>query len=107
MNSQDNEKEIENAYTGSYRSLSISRKEFKDYFNGLEEKFGEMVCPLCKTTAWGVPPRSDSNDHPAIVTLPLPNSTGMGLWAYPVVCMECGFIVNFATNHVSARIREE
>ncbi|WP_145055719.1 hypothetical protein [Mixta calida] len=87
------------------RALSIQRKEFGEYFEKLEEKYGDIHCPMCKQTLWGVPPRFDSSDHAALVTLPLPNSSGRGVWAYPVVCVECGHISTFAAHHVSKVIR--
>ncbi|WP_308537725.1 hypothetical protein [uncultured Kluyvera sp.] len=97
-----NEKQIQSS---SLRALSVSRSEFHQYFLDFENKFGEMACPLCKKTLWGVPPREDSQDHPALITYPLPNSAGRGIWAFPVICMECGYIATFAANHVSGKIK--
>lgn len=85
---------------------SITRQEFGVYFNALEEKFGEMECPLCKKKLWGLPPRDDNQDYAALVTLPLPNSAGRGIWAYPVICVECGYIATFAAQHVAKKVRE-
>lgn len=105
----DNQLDEEKKKSGDGRislELSISRDEFSNYFRVLEEKFGEMECPLCKKTLWGLPPRDDSQEHPALITLPLPNSAGRGIWAYPIFCVECGYIATFAAHHVAQKIKE-
>ncbi|HBW7357706.1 TPA: hypothetical protein NES34_001825 [Klebsiella pneumoniae] len=105
MENQNDEKMKEDNLDMITMSLSISRKEFAEYIHELEASYGEMQCPLCKKKVWGILPREDSPEHAAIVTLPLPNFGGRGVWAYPVMCMECGYIASFATNHVSHKIR--
>ncbi|MGF2440022.1 hypothetical protein [Enterobacter ludwigii] len=87
------------------RALSIRMEEFGDYFLSKENKHGEMVCPLCRGTVWGIPPRFDAIEHPALVTYPLPNSSGRGIWAYPLICSGCGFIATFSAFDVSKKIR--
>lgn len=94
--------------SGSDASLqrSITREEFVNYFSAFEEKFGEMECPLCKNKEWGIAPRDDNQEYPALVTLPLPHSAGRGFWAFPVFCAECGYIATFSAHHVTKIIRE-
>lgn len=103
----DKQSEVKQDPTAVERSLSITRSEFAAYFCKLEDEHGEMSCPLCRNTQWGIPPRTDNADYAAIVTLPLPNISGRGIWAFPVFCSKCGFIAQFSTNHVSRIIREE
>lgn len=107
MDSQPEDNESKQDHENTVRSLSIRRSEFGDYFCAIEARVGEMACPLCKNTVWGVPPRNDNVEYAAIVTIPLPNVAGRGIWAYPAVCVECGFIAAFASNHVSKKIRGE
>ncbi|EPY5319844.1 TPA: hypothetical protein M2P23_002391 [Klebsiella variicola] len=107
MGNQTEDKKGEDNLDMVTMSLSVSRKELSEYLHKYEEKFGEMHCPLCKKTVWGILPREDSPDHAAIVTLPLPNFGGRGVWAYPIMCIECGYIASFATNHVAPKIRGE
>ena len=103
---EENKDNAENlGESGITRALSILGEEFGNYFLELESKHGEMVCPLCRGTMWGIPPRFDSAELPAIVTLPLPNSAGRGIWAYPLICSGCGFIATFSAFEVSKKIR--
>ncbi|WP_312740489.1 hypothetical protein [Cedecea neteri] len=88
-------------------SKSITKKDLAGYVTQYEEKHGDMICPLCRTSLWGIPPRPDNPEFAAIITLPLPNTSGRGIWAYPLVCVECGYVASFATNHVSSKIRGE
>lgn len=106
MDNQLDEEKKRSSDVGTDVQLSISREEFGNYFREMEEKFGEMECPLCKKTLWGLPPRDESQKHPAIITLPLPNSAGRGIWAYPVFCVECGYIATFVAQHVAKKIKE-
>jgi len=95
----------ENALAHMQKALSITRKEFVKYFEDVESKFGELECSMCKTSMWVVPSRDDDPDLMAVLTLPLPLSHGRGMWVYPVVCKECGFLAYFASSHVAAKIR--
>lgn len=102
----DNNQPKQDGTESTLRALSLLKKDFGNYFQKFEEQFGEMACPLCKKTVWGIPPRADDNNYPAIVTLPLPNTGGRGIWAYPVVCVECGFVATFAAYHIVNKIKE-
>jgi len=86
-------------------ALSITRHEFAKFFEDFESRCGELVCPMCRTSMWLVPSREDNPELMAILTLPLPLSSGRGMWVYPVFCKECGYLSNFASNHVAAKIR--
>ncbi|ELI9009172.1 TPA: hypothetical protein ACNVSH_001566 [Klebsiella aerogenes] len=89
------------------RSLSVTSKELSDYVGEYEAKHGDMVCPLCRSTVWAITGRRDSSEHAAILTVPIPLEAGRGMWVYPVICVECGYVATFSTNHVSAKIRGE
>lgn len=97
--------EHEKALAHMQKALSITREEFAKYFEGVESKFGELECSMCKTSMWVVPSRDDDPDLMAVLTLPLPLSHGRGMWVYPVVCKECGYMTYFASSHVAAKIR--
>lgn len=87
------------------KALSVTRKDFADYFTAYEEKYGELHCPLCKTSKWGIIPREDDKEFTAILTIPLPMVSGRGIWVYPLICSECGFVVHLAANHVASKIK--
>lgn len=87
------------------KALSITRQDFGDYFTAYEEKFGELHCPLCQNSKWAIMPRDDDKQYTAILTIPLPMVSGRGMWVYPLICAECGYVVHFAANHVASKIK--
>lgn len=84
---------------------SVSHQEFLDYFNACEAKYGELACPMCKTSLWIVSPQEGDSLQPLMVTLPLPMVRGVGVWSFPVFCSECGYTVMYNTNHVARKIK--
>lgn len=84
---------------------SITRDELVDYFDKYEKKHGELVCPLCKNTNWVIAADSNEVDKPIIITSPIPRSAGMGIWSFPLFCMECGYTVTLNCNYVATKIR--
>ncbi|AYN25740.1 hypothetical protein D8682_01310 [Buttiauxella sp. 3AFRM03] len=105
MPHQESDKDKDVDDINSTRSMSVTREDFVEFFTKYEKKHGDLVCPLCQSSVWGLPSREDSPEHLAIVTLPIPFSPGRGMWAYPIICKECGYIVTFAANKVSAVIK--
>ncbi|EPK7664745.1 hypothetical protein MOV73_003765 [Raoultella ornithinolytica] len=103
----DDKNESKNDNENIRKSLSVTSEELSNYIGAYEETLGDMVCPLCRTSVWAITGRTDSTEHTAILTVPIPMVAGRGMWVYPIVCVECGFVAMFSTNHVSSRIRGE
>jgi len=89
------------------KAISITKEELAEYFRKFEHDYGEFACPLCKHKTWVVTSRPDDADHPAILTFPIPLVHGRGMWVFPVICQECGFVASFAANKVALKIKGE
>lgn len=97
------QKEIDTNNTNN--CLSITKDDFAEFFTKYEKINGDLTCPLCKNSTWAISSREDSAEHIAIVTLPIPRNFGRGIWAFPIYCNECGYMVSFMANLVSSKIR--
>lgn len=84
---------------------SITHQEFIEYFNSCEKKYGELACPMCRTSLWVVSPQDSGSTQPLMVTFPLPMVQGMGVWSFPIFCSECGYTVLYNATYVSRKIR--
>ena len=89
------------------KALSVTRADIAEYFTSFEKQHGDMLCPLFKTSLWAITPRIDSDEHAAIITLPLPNASGRGVWAYPIICSGCGYIIHLSASFVVGKIKGE
>lgn len=84
--------------------LEITSDQILNYLSNLEKDSGAFHCPVCKCETWNLPSRYGSQDHPCIVTIPLPKVKGVGMWAFPIYCDECGFMALFNATTVSKKI---
>ncbi|CNI60443.1 MULTISPECIES: hypothetical protein [Yersinia] len=87
-------------------AISVRQKELVEYFEGYEKKHGDLLCPLCKNTNWTIATRGGEDVGPLIITLPIPTMQGRGVWAYPLYCTDCGYMIMLNTSHVSLKIKE-
>ncbi|CNJ79015.1 Uncharacterised protein [Yersinia intermedia] len=87
-------------------AISVRQKELVDYFESYEKKHGDLLCPLCKNTNWVIATRDKGDMGPLIITLPIPTMQGRGVWAFPLYCSDCGYMIMLNTSHVSLKIKE-
>lgn len=63
---------------------------FKEYLHTIEQQYGEMICPTCKGSLWNIPISPNDSEHPNVVTMPMPLNAGFGVWAFHIICDQCG-----------------
>ena len=83
----------------------VSVDKFKSFFSKLEAK-KELPCTVCEGTLWDIPCSPNDETHPNVITLPMPFSPGFGVWAFHIVCAECGSMMFFEASKVVDALRK-
>lgn len=89
------------------KTLDVTMKIFMEYIDNIEKKNGDIKCPACSGTLWGISHSETDPSKPAILTTPLPFSKGRGMWAFPLICSSCGFVITFEASKVVSILEEQ
>lgn len=71
----------------------VTLQHLKNYLLDVYRQRGDLNCPCCKSNIWTFHPSPEDPEKANIVTLPMPLSKGLGMWAFPVTCSSCGFMI--------------
>lgn len=88
-------------------ALSLTRDKLADYFVSFESKHGDVICPVCRCSSWAILSRPETENSPAVLTIPLPMTQGRGMWIYPIMCSGCGYILSFSCNYIVNKLKED
>lgn len=80
--------------------MAVTPKMLADFLN---EKAPGVMCGYCGESEYFVPPDPEGKTA-AVVTAPVPHAKGVGVWAYMLVCPNCGHTAFFNAHVVSAKI---
>ncbi|MDI9766784.1 MULTISPECIES: hypothetical protein [Pantoea] len=72
----------------------------KYFFQEIEHKHGESECSFCHSTTWHIHKSPYDPSNPNVVTFPMPFSPGIGMWAFPIACADCGDMKFFEASKV-------
>lgn len=87
--------------------LKVTIPLLMEYIDVLEKRNGEITCPACRTSLWTISHSEMDNHKPAVVTYPLPFSHGRGMWAFPMICDSCGYIISFEATKVADNLEKK
>lgn len=80
---------------------------FQSYLSDIEKEFGEIKCSECGSHLWNILRSPNNQNSPNVVTLPMPLSPGMGIWAFHISCNNCGSMRFFEASHVVEKINKK
>lgn len=83
-------------------SSKITVQQFVDYLNS---KGPDVKCSFCGVGEYGVS-SNPSGDATALISSPVPDHSGIGIWFFPAACIECGFTILFNAAMVTKAIVE-
>ena len=101
----DENKDGLNARRNPIEIRDVTIKKFNAYVSKLEEK-KDFSCSVCGGTLWDVPCSPNDEDHPNVITLPMPFNPGFGVWAFHIICAECGSMMFFEASKVVDGLRK-
>lgn len=74
-----------------------------NYLNSIN---ADATCSFCKHGDYGI--ASDPRDEYApVVSTPVPNVKGLGMWLYSASCLNCGHTIFFHAPFVASKILEK
>ncbi|MGN2553798.1 hypothetical protein ACTFCE_11230, partial [Escherichia coli] len=74
----------------SARVKQVTVNDFGRYFNSIENYKNGIFCYICGGNDWDLHRSPDDKERPVIITFPIPDKDGMGVWAFYVMCKNCG-----------------
>lgn len=81
-------------------SSKITAQQFVDYLN---QKGPDVKCSFCGVGEYGVGP-NPSGSATALISTPVPDHSGIGVWFFPAACVECGYTILFNASVVTRAI---
>lgn len=85
-------------------AMALDIEGLESYFNSLNANVDTVKCPVCKSVNWAVAVSHDDKKKPMIVTLPIPQLQGKGVWNYTLICDTCGYTMLFNCSSVVRKL---
>ncbi|CNF30403.1 Uncharacterised protein [Yersinia nurmii] len=85
----------------------ISLAQLSEFLQQFSTKNNVVFCPVCKKSDWILPVWDKDKTKPVIITQPLPDSDGVGMWLFPVICEHCTYTMHFSTPHIVKKLQAE
>lgn len=76
----------------------MTMDEFGEFFKSIQNRNNGMFCSACGSNEWDLHSNPDDRTKPAIITLPLPDKDGYGMWCFYLMCKNCGGIKLFSAS---------
>lgn len=99
-------KEKKNLKSMPELAASVTIEDFDYYFKILSATNDKTKCPVCGSGEWVVPAARDDRSKPMIITLPIPQLKGKGIWHYSLICSNCAYTMFFNSGAVVRKLQE-
>lgn len=87
-------------------AASITIEDFNSFFKMLEATSEKVACPVCGSRDWTAPASHEDKSKPMIVTLPIPQLKGKGIWHYSLICGNCAYTMFFNSGMVVRKLQD-
>lgn len=88
-------------------ALKVTMEMLMEHLEESQSKDPEFVCPVCHKSSFTVPVSSKDPTKPMIVTMPLPQSEGRGIWNFQIMCNICAHSMYFNTGKICSLLKEK
>ncbi len=82
---------MEKKYSGlSAIAKKVTVDDLGNYLLGVKNLKNGIFCYICGSNEWDLHRNPEDREKPVIVTLPLPDKEGLGVWVFYMMCKNCG-----------------
>jgi len=82
---------MERKYEGlSAIAKKVTVDDLGDYLLSVKNNKNGIFCYICGGNNWDLHRNPDEKDKPVILTFPIPDRDGIGVWSFYMMCTNCG-----------------
>ncbi|MFQ6288185.1 hypothetical protein ACLMPM_22740 [Yersinia enterocolitica] len=87
-------------------ALEVTMDLLGDHFLSIKNNRNGIFCSVCGSNEWDLHPSPTDKNKPVIVTLPIPDADGIGVWVFYLICKNCGGMKFVNANKVVKSLQE-
>lgn len=97
-----------NKYEGlSALAKKITVDDIANFMMGITNHKNGIFCSICGGNDWDIHLDQDDKTKPVIVSLPIPDKEGMGVWCFYLMCKNCGGMQLINANKIALSVGDK
>lgn len=103
------EEKQDNTSSRNEAARKINMEMFRDFLKDSGFNDDKIVCNACGHHEFVIPAGDvvDEIIHPVIVTMPIPNHAGKGIWNFIAVCEKCTNTLFFNVGVITKKLKDQ